>query len=165
MFFGAFIFIYLFILLFAVGVLIGYIFYLITVSSTLDLCLPHNRKMNPGQVWLVLIPLFGIYWHFVVVAHLADSIAWEMRSRNLVPEEERPAYNVGLWSLILRCAGFIPFLGILASLAGLVLWIIHWSKVSRYKKILAGSQPNFSAPFMYQQPYGNYGGQGPYQQP
>ncbi len=46
--------------LLAMGVfLIPWIFYLLTLSKALNRCSPANRSMSPGQVWLLLIPLFN----------------------------------------------------------------------------------------------------------
>lgn len=157
MFAGVFI-----IVIFAViiGVAIGlvpYILYLVMISRTLKQCAPHNQRMTPGEVWLVLIPLFGIVWHFILVGRLADSIAAEFRQRNLRCEEERPGYNYGLWSMILRCCGIIPFLGIFASLTGIVFWIMHWVRIAGYKRALEQSQFQYgSNPYGFQYQYQHY---------
>jgi len=48
-------------------ILLPTIFYLITLQNTLHQVKFENRKMQPGQVWLCLIPLFGVIWQFFVV--------------------------------------------------------------------------------------------------
>jgi hypothetical protein len=113
--------------------LIPFIFYLITLQNTLKLIKDHNRLMPPGQVWLLLIPLFGTVWHFIVVERLSDSLKKELQERNIESTEERPAYKVGLTMNILFCCGLIPFLGGICSIAGFVLWIIYWVKIHEYK--------------------------------
>lgn len=127
-------------ILFFIGFLflIPKIFYLLTLQSTLDAISPANRKMPSGNVWLLLIPLFGIVWHFIVIGNLADSIKAETNSRRIAIAEQKPAYNIGLPMCILDCLFFIPFLNFLTGLASLVLWILYWVKINEYKNLLTG---------------------------
>ncbi|MFN0030788.1 MAG: hypothetical protein ACKVOR_01365 [Flavobacteriales bacterium] len=113
--------------------LIPFIFYLITLQNTLKAVRIENRTMPPGQVWLLLIPLFSLVWNFFVVNRVADSLANEYASRGLTPEEIRPGYNVGLAMAILQVCGLIPVLGGFAGLGALICWIIYWVKVAGYK--------------------------------
>jgi hypothetical protein len=106
--------------------------------------------MEPGQVWLVFIPVFGIVWSFMMIGFIADSLANEFRQRNITVSEERPGYNLGLTYLILRLCGIVPLLGILALLGALICWIMYWVKISEYIKLLENSNP------MYMQQPGQY---------
>jgi hypothetical protein len=119
--------------------LIPTIFFLLTLQNTLREVRPENRKMDPGMVWLILIPLFGIVWQFIVVNNIGDSLRDEFKSRGIEPGEERPGTGIGLAYCILACCGIIPFLGILASIASLVCWIIYWVKISDFKNMLVSS--------------------------
>lgn len=156
---GIIIIFYVLFIMLALGMFIIYIFYLLTLSRTLELCHPQTRKMNPGEVWMVFIPFFGIVWHFIVVGRLADSLATEFRNRNLPVEEERPGYSAGLTALILMiCGGIIPLLGLIAAL---ICLIRYWNQISDYKKRLEqhnaqmqGTGFGFQqAQAQYQQPY------------
>ena len=109
------------------------IFYLITLQNTLTEISSENRTMKPSQVWLMLIPLFGIVWQFIIINRIADSLKSEFAKRNISIDEERPAYSIGLTYCILFCFGWIPILGVLASIGGLVCWIIYWVKIDGYK--------------------------------
>jgi hypothetical protein len=44
-----------------VALVIGILF-LLTLHRALDRCSPRNRTMEPGMVWLNLIPLFSMVW-------------------------------------------------------------------------------------------------------
>jgi hypothetical protein len=127
------------ILIFGFG-LIPLIFYLITLQSTFNEINEENRKMQPGLVWLSLIPLFGLVWQFIIVSNLADSLSAEFLNRSVNVIEKRPGYSTGLAYSILFCCSIIPVLGILTSIAGLVLWIIYWVKISQYKSLLIQSR-------------------------
>lgn len=116
----------------AIG-LIPLIFYLLTLQKTLNEVSPQNQKLPPGQVWLILIPLFGLVWSFIVVNRIADSLKAEFAMRGIQVEEDRPGYSIGLTYCILYCCSVVPFLGGLAALGGLVCWIIYWVKIAGYK--------------------------------
>ncbi|MBS1774381.1 MAG: hypothetical protein JST82_16105 [Bacteroidetes bacterium] len=108
------------------------IFYLITLQNTLKAISFENRQMQPGNVWLLLIPVFNIVWQFILVSKVSQSIELECKKRN-IPCEPQPAYTVGLVFCIANCVSWIPLLGWIAGLAGLVCWILHWVKVAEYK--------------------------------
>jgi hypothetical protein len=119
-----------------IGVCIGLtilILYLLTLQNTLKEVSIENQKMPPGQVWLMLIPLFGIVWHFIVVNRIADSLKAEFAKRGITGEEDRPGFGIGITHCILNCCSIIPFLGVLAGLGHLVCWIIYWVKIHGYK--------------------------------
>ena len=56
------------------------ILFLLTQQNVLRTIGTGNRLMPPGQVWLQLIPLFGLVWQFFVVTSIAGSIRKEMAS-------------------------------------------------------------------------------------
>ena len=113
--------------------LVPAILYLITLQNTLKAISPENRKMEPGMVWLLLIPVFSMVWNFIVVDRMADSIQAELRKKG-TNIAERPAYNVGIAMSIIFCIGWVPFIGSLASIGGLICWIIYWVKVAEFKR-------------------------------
>lgn len=153
-----------------IGLVIGlviFIFYALTLSGALKQCSPQNQRMSPGQVWLLIIPVFGQIWHFFVVSRIAESLAAEFKSRHLPVEEEKPGYNVGIAYCILSVSSYIQYLGIpvvgqLASLAGFVCWIIYWVRINRYKKRLEEHRFQFGQgnpyPFPPQFPGSSQGG-------
>ena len=123
-----------FIIFFVLGLMIiPKIFYIITLQNTLEAISLPNRKMASGNVWLLLIPLFGIVWHFTVVNKVADSIRAEADMNGIKINENRPGYNIGLAMCILNCFFFIPTLNIFTWMAAVVCWIIYWSTISGYK--------------------------------
>ena len=121
------------------------IFFLIAQQNTLKAIKPQNRRMQPGEVWLQLIPIFNLVWQFIVVGKISDSIRNEINDRNQnsflgVADpvfsndvNRRPTYDIGLTFCILSLCGCIPLLGGIASLAGLVCWIIYWTQIVTYK--------------------------------
>jgi hypothetical protein len=123
---------------FGVFVTIGYIiqiFFLLTLSRAFDHCHPDNRTMEPGMVWLNLIPLFGMVWIFFTVVRLAASLRNEFSERGLRSEDDF-GQNLGIWYNILFLTGAIPCIGPFLSIAGLVCFILYWVKVAGYNQQL-----------------------------
>lgn len=116
--------------------LIPLIFYILTLQKALNNCAPANRAMQPGLVWLLLIPCFGIIWHFFIVINMAKSLGAEFQTRGIA-EEPEPGKLLGLIMCGLACASIIPILGGLFGLGYLVCWIIYWVKIAGFSKKLA----------------------------
>jgi hypothetical protein len=119
--------------------LVPFIFYCLTLQKALNRCSPENRAMNPGMVWLMFIPLFNIVWHFFIVVNMAKSLGAEFQKRGMA-EEPKPGQKIGKTMCILACCGVVPILGILASLAAFVCWILYWVKIVGYSSKLATPQ-------------------------
>jgi hypothetical protein len=141
-------FIGLFLVIFAILIL-PTVFFLLTLQKVLSKCSPRNRTMSPGLVWLQIIPFFGFIWQFFVVFAVANSLDNEFAARR-TPEEPKPGQSLGLAMCITRVCTVIPFLGIFAGLASVVLWIVYWVKIAGFSRKLdfAPAAP-FSVP-----PYG-----------
>lgn len=112
------------------------IFYLLTLYNTMNKIKPENRTMQPGNVWLELVPIFNIIWQFFNVIHVSDSLQNEFKSSEIKISDARPAYSVGIASCVLACSLFIPILGILTAFCGLICWIIFWVKISNYSNLI-----------------------------
>jgi hypothetical protein len=134
---GAFVglgFIGFFFVAFAI-VLLPTIFFLITLQRALTKCSPANRTMTPGLVWLQIIPFFGLIWQFFVVIAIANSLQNEFAARR-IPAESKPGQGLGLAMCITRVCTVIPFVGIFAGIASIVLWIVYWVKIAEFSRKL-----------------------------
>jgi len=87
--------------------LIPFIFYLIELQNTLKEVKEENRKMKPGQVWLLFIPIFSVYWYFEVVSRIANSLKAEFEERNIQVGEARPGYATGMAICIIGAISFV----------------------------------------------------------
>jgi hypothetical protein len=125
-----------FLLFFLFAYLIIHILFLLTLQNTLKEISPENRFMRPGQVWLSLIPLFGLIWTFLMVGYIADSIRSEYVKRNLASSHDRPTYGIGMAYAILSVCSVIPYLGDLAAFGVIICWIIYWVKVNEHRNHL-----------------------------
>jgi tetratricopeptide (TPR) repeat protein len=66
-----------------------------TLQKALKSISDENRQMPPGQVWLLLIPVFGDLWSFIVVDKIALSFEAEFRKRQS-NSSPKPTYTLGL---------------------------------------------------------------------
>jgi len=79
-------------LAFAGTFLVIAVFYLGLLARILKKCSPQARTMEPGLVWLLLIPLVSSIWIFFVVIALAKSLGNEFRLRN-IPADSEPGID------------------------------------------------------------------------
>lgn len=125
------------IILAAVGafVLIGVIINAVIcyfVSSWLKKVPAQHRKMEPGLVWLLMIPCFPIIWNFFVFQRIPDSFKsyFDSVGRTDVGDCGK---GLGLAYAICVACGLIPFLNYIAGPAALVLLIINLVKMNELK--------------------------------
>lgn len=118
-----------------IGITIA-VFYILTMQKALNLAGERHQKMQPGMVWLMLIPLFNLVWHFFVVKNVSESIkSWAAESGAKVDDA---GYTVGLIACIAQCCGIVPVVNILAGPVGFVCVIIWWVKVAGFNKLMSG---------------------------
>src|SRR5690606_23507796 len=82
-------------------------FYCNTLRKTLKLIAEENRFMKPREAWLAMIPLFSIYWNFVIARNLSDSLTNEFYDRKIA-EEENPGKSAGLTYAFLIAIANLP---------------------------------------------------------
>ena len=115
-----------FLIALAVGLAIN-----IVICTLLYMCFnripPEHRKMQPGFVWLLLIPVFGLIWNFFIYLRLPESFQsyFSAQGRTDVGDCGR---GVGLWYAICAAAAFVPCVNYVAAPAALVLVIIFLVK-------------------------------------
>jgi len=83
----------------------------LTLSKALKQCQPENRDLEPGQVWLQLIPIFNLYWNFVTTSKVPSSLKAEFRERGMGTRGDD--YGAGNWKWYAICviASILPFVG------------------------------------------------------
>lgn len=115
------------------------IIWMVIMNKALDQVSHDLRRMEPGAVWLCLIPVFGFVWQFLVAGAVSEGLAKELLARNMFPKEEKPAYGYALSGCILICCCIIPYVGVCIAVIGLVLLIVHMVKITEYNNILTQS--------------------------
>jgi len=101
------------------------------------------RKMDPGLVWLLLIPCFHLIWNFFVYLRLPASYQAYFAATGKGDGSDC-GRSIGLAYAICSAFCIIPFINYVAGPAALILLIIFLVKVNGYKKLI-GSEAAPSA--------------------
>jgi hypothetical protein len=124
--------------------IVPWVFFLLNLRGLLWQVHPQNRAMPAEQVWLNLIPVFGLGWFIYTVVKIKESVERELRSRS-GPTRTDLGYNLGLAAGILGiCLVFVwwvPFVGWAVGIAWLVCWIGYWLRTSEItRQLQAGTR-------------------------
>jgi hypothetical protein len=117
---------------FLIGLLVVHIIIIIFVYNDYQSVPPSFRKLEPGLVWLLLIPCFPIVWNFWVFPKLADSFKAYFDS---VGDQSvgNCGHDLALAYCICSAVSIIPYLGCLTGIAALVLLIMFLVKAQELK--------------------------------
>jgi hypothetical protein len=148
--------------LFIFGIMLTiWILFLLTLQRTLTKIHPNNREIEPGLVWLLLIPVFNWFWAVYVVLMLAKSLRNEFEYREMGTGTESFGRTIGLvWTVgnlatipvgcgmgivdeMMQDKALSRLLDALnggLSLLFLVLWIVYWVQIAGYGRRLEDSQ-------------------------
>ena len=102
-----------------IGIIISILF-LLTLQKCLSRVEPRNRAMEPGMVWLNLIPCVGMIWMFMTVSNIATSLRNEWRSRRWESYGEGFGQGVGMAYAVLSLISAIPYVNILTGIPALI---------------------------------------------
>jgi hypothetical protein len=122
-------FVYAVLLAVSLGVLI---FVLWLLSGFLKALPPQFRLMEPGMVWLMLIPFFNLVWMFFVYVRIAKSYQNYFRAQGRTDVGDC-GEMLGLWYCICVCLSFIPCVNMFSGIASLVLMILYLVKLNGLK--------------------------------
>ena len=102
------------------------IMFLLSMSKCLKQVSRRNRQMEPGQVWLCLIPIFGFVWTIIMILRVADSLKDEYYDRGIRGDGDF-GKTLGLVYIV---SAFI------CGPVAIVCWIMYWVKIAGYTKTL-----------------------------
>src|SRR6185436_16331141 len=111
------------------------------LSSYLRALPPQFRLMEPGMVWLLLIPCFSFVWMFFVYTRIAKSYQNYFRSLGRYDVGDG-GEMIGLWYCICFCCRLIPCIGWISGIAAIVLLIVYLIQVGGLKsQVMASAVP------------------------
>jgi hypothetical protein len=126
-----------------VAVVVFLVLSLVAAMNCLEQCDRRRRKMEPGQVWLALIPAFGMVWIYFVILHVEESLEREYKDRGL----RRPkdfGQTLGLSAVICWQAGALLMcvaVGALGVVAAAGLFVPYWMALTKHGKKLLDTRP------------------------
>lgn len=137
------------------------IFFLLTLHKLLKKCRSRNRTMEPGLVWLNLIPCFQLVWQFITVNRIDETLRAEFRERGIGRRSDSYAKGVGIASctmgIVANVAGnigsamdkanpqqgeqfhAIDILSWILMVVTLILFVTYWIKMAGYSRQLSAS--------------------------
>lgn len=124
------------VLVVAMLALVAYVYYILYTS--LDAVPPEFRTMEPGMIFLMLVPCFNLVWIFFVASKIPESF------RNYFWAKNDQRYGdcgaaVGMWWAVLTVINCIPYLNILTSIPTLICLILFLVKVNEMKNAVKAS--------------------------
>ena len=118
-----------FAVLFAIGIQVLILYLLYDAQRAIP---PEHRRIEPGQVWLLLIPLFNLVWNFFVFIRIPESYQSYFYSRGRYDVGDG-GKSLGMWFSICTACSLIPCLGIIPAFVGLVVLIVFLVKITTLK--------------------------------
>lgn len=122
------------------AMLIPFAFYLMTLQNALKAIAPANRKLQPGQVWMMFIPFFNIVFVFIAISRLNESMRLEAPGHRM-DSNFRSTYTLGMVMSVLAVAYFVTmfldpggWISGTVGVAAFVCWIMHWMRVADFRR-------------------------------
>ena len=115
-----------------VALVVIQILFLLSMSKCLAQCSRRNRTMEPGQVWLNLIPFFNIVWMFITIIRISESLKNEYRSRGLRADDPEFGKMMGITYMVLSLISCFPI--------NMIFQIIYWMKIAGFKNQLMSNK-------------------------
>lgn len=124
-------------------------FFCLTLVKTLSHIRPENRTIQIPSIWLYIIPVFNLYWLFIIVFRMASSIKNELIARDY-EVDENPGYKAGLTAAVLPFLMYLlyvvefyvvslPYLSFTVGFLGvmrIIFFVQYWMKMSWYRRVL-----------------------------
>ncbi len=122
--------------------------FLSTMARVVGRVRPENRRIEPGQVWLNLLPVFNLVWLPITVDRIAASIRAECEERGLDEPGEPYTRTSGLTWLTLSVLCFpavilvergLPCIVMLVPIC-LIFWATYWVQLAGYARRLKAAK-------------------------
>lgn len=107
---------------------------------------PQYREVEPGLVWLLLIPCFAVVWNFFVYPKISNGYKRFFQDAGVYHNGDCAA-GIALWYCLCVIFSMIPYLGVIPGFASLILLILMLVKFWDYKgQAERGYVPTYAAP-------------------
>ncbi len=123
------------------ALLVGFILgvgLLATLTRVLGRVRPENRRMEPGEVWVNLIPIVNLVWAVVTVERVGESVRNELTARGAAKKKDGYGKTSGLIALVL--VSVVPLVHPLAGVVTLpfafIYGIVYWVQMNGYARRL-----------------------------
>lgn len=115
-----------------------------SMQRAMKACHPVSRSADPDTIWLNFIPVFGLFWQFICVSRVADSLAREYHRRGWHSDENRPALELGIVAGVVICIAVVirsvfalhPGIGFFITLAMCLCMYRHTDRLNSFRERL-----------------------------
>lgn len=96
---------------------------------------PEDKQVFPAWFcWLLIIPLVGYVFSWLMLPFgIPRSFENYLSDNPAAVKKAKTLFGIGLAYVIIPLVAWIPIVGIPFSIAALVLWIIYWVKIVKFK--------------------------------
>jgi len=122
---GTAIFIVLVALVVMLAIAIAICFALYTLQKRVPV---EHQKIEPKMIWLLLIPLFNLFWNFIVFQRIPESYKSHFDAQGDASVGDC-GKSIGLWYAICAACSIVPCVNYITGPASLVLFIIFLVKL------------------------------------
>lgn len=130
---------------------LAYVAFLAAASRVLTRVSPENRRMEPGQVWVNVLPVVNVVWMAVMVERVGESIRNEFVARGRDTRWEGYGKSAGITSTTLGVFGlavvaWVPPIGLFLWVFALVYGVVYWAQLGRYARRLRTETTAYTPP-------------------
>ncbi|HEX4611896.1 MAG TPA: hypothetical protein VH092_27115 [Urbifossiella sp.] len=124
--------------IFCFGSVLGFILWvglLAALSRLLGRVAPENRRMEPGEVWVNLIPVVNLVWAVVTVERVGESVRAELKARGLAKKRDAYGKTAGIIALVLIAVVLLlPPAGVVTLPFALIYAVGYWVQMNGYAR-------------------------------
>lgn len=96
---------------------------------------PELRRMEPGEVWVNLIPVVNLVWPVVTIERVGESVRAELEARGLATKKDAYGKTSGIIALTLLGVFFLlPPAGVITIPFALIYTVVYWVQMNGYAR-------------------------------
>jgi uncharacterized membrane protein len=96
---------------------------------------PGNRRMEPGEVWVNLIPVVNMVWAAVTIERVGESVRNELVARGVSKKRDSYGKTSGIIALVLiAVVVLLPPAGVVTLPFALIYGIVYWVQINGYAR-------------------------------
>lgn len=108
--------------------------YYLTLQRAMSTINPALRPLPAASIWLALLPFVGVLWYMIYAVALSRGLGKEL-ARRQIPGDG--SIRVAVTTVILLGLCLVPHVSLLVAIPAVVMWMIHWVRMSAYYKLLS----------------------------
>ncbi|MBN9518831.1 hypothetical protein J0H58_09985 [bacterium] len=108
-----------------------------TLSRVLGRVRPELRRMEPGEVWVNLIPVVNLVWAVVTVERVGESVRADLTARGAATKKDAYGKTAGVIALVLLgVVLLLPPAGVVTVPFALIYTVVYWVQMNGYARRL-----------------------------